>query len=266
MTVRFTRRAFVGAAAATTLAAPTVLRAAEPLKIRCSLDTAPQPSAQRLDRRLSRQAREGVGRRDQERGVPLRPAVRRPQCRQGAAAGPGRDGVARRLDADRPGARLRHGASCRTSTAVPLDVTHKATDGKPGELHQQAARGQAAAATCSARGSISATRTGTATKTPIDKLADLKGLKIRSPGGAGITWRIKFVGGIANTTAWPNVPLALSQGTFDAFVSTDESCTLGQAVGGGREVLLRRPPVHGPVHPDDRPAPSGASCRPTSRR
>ena len=30
--------------------------------------------------------------------------------------------------------------------------------------------------------------------------------------------------GIANTTAWPNVPLALSQGTFDAFVSTDESC------------------------------------------
>ncbi len=54
-------------------------------------------------------------------------------------------------------------------------------------------------------------------------MESFKGLKIRSPGGAAISWRIKFMGGIANTTAWPNVPLALSQGTFDALVSTDES-------------------------------------------
>ena len=63
------------------------------------------------------------------------------------------------------------------------------------------------------------------TKTPLNTSADLKGLKIRSPGGAGIAWRIAFFGGIPNTTAWPNVPLALSQGTFDGFVSTDESCS-----------------------------------------
>ncbi len=62
------------------------------------------------------------------------------------------------------------------------------------------------------------------TKTAIRSAADFKGLKIRSPGGAGISWRINFFGGIPNTTAWPNVPLALSQGTFDGFVSTDESC------------------------------------------
>jgi TRAP-type C4-dicarboxylate transport system substrate-binding protein len=49
-------------------------------------------------------------------------------------------------------------------------------------------------------------------------------LKIRSPGGAGISWRISFFGGTPNVTAWPNVPLALSQGTFDGFVSTNESC------------------------------------------
>jgi TRAP-type C4-dicarboxylate transport system substrate-binding protein len=61
------------------------------------------------------------------------------------------------------------------------------------------------------------------TKKPLQTVADLKGLKIRSPGGVGISWRITLFGGIANTTAWPNVPLALSQGTFDAFVSTDES-------------------------------------------
>lgn len=53
---------------------------------------------------------------------------------------------------------------------------------------------------------------------------DIKGLKIRSPGGAGISWRIAFFGGIPNTTAWPNVPLALSQGTFDGFIATNESC------------------------------------------
>jgi C4-dicarboxylate-binding protein DctP len=57
----------------------------------------------------------------------------------------------------------------------------------------------------------------------INSLADLKGMKIRSPGGAGITWRIKFIGGLPNTTAWPNVPLALSQGTFDGLISTNQS-------------------------------------------
>ena len=61
------------------------------------------------------------------------------------------------------------------------------------------------------------------TKTALHSADDLKGLKIRSPGGAGISWRIAFFGGIPNTTAWPNVPLALSQGTFDGFVSTNES-------------------------------------------
>jgi len=61
------------------------------------------------------------------------------------------------------------------------------------------------------------------TKKALKTVEDLKGMKIRSPGGAGISWRINLLGGIANTTAWPNVPLALSQGTFDGFVSTDES-------------------------------------------
>ena len=61
------------------------------------------------------------------------------------------------------------------------------------------------------------------TRKPLNTTDDIKGLKIRSPGGAGISWRINFFGGIPNITAWPNVPLALSQGTFDGFVSTNES-------------------------------------------
>ena len=63
------------------------------------------------------------------------------------------------------------------------------------------------------------------TKKEIHSLEDFSGLKIRSPGGSGTSWRIGFVHGIANVTPWPNVPLALSQGTFDGFVSTDESVT-----------------------------------------
>ncbi len=58
---------------------------------------------------------------------------------------------------------------------------------------------------------------------PLTSLADLKGMKIRNSGGAGQAWRARFVGAIPNTTAWPDVPLALSQGTFDGLVSTDES-------------------------------------------
>jgi TRAP-type C4-dicarboxylate transport system substrate-binding protein len=52
---------------------------------------------------------------------------------------------------------------------------------------------------------------------------DFRGLKIRSPGGAGTAWRLRFLGAIPNTTAWPDVPLSLSQGTFDGLVSTNMS-------------------------------------------
>ena len=52
---------------------------------------------------------------------------------------------------------------------------------------------------------------------------DFRGLKIRSPGGAGTDWRLRFLGAIPNTTAWPDVPLSLSQGTFDGLVSTNMS-------------------------------------------
>lgn len=58
---------------------------------------------------------------------------------------------------------------------------------------------------------------------PLNSVADLRGMKIRNSGGAGQAWRARFFGAIPNTTAWPNVPLALSQGMFDGLVSTDES-------------------------------------------
>jgi C4-dicarboxylate-binding protein DctP len=60
-------------------------------------------------------------------------------------------------------------------------------------------------------------------KKEIFTVEDFRALKIRSPGGAGTAWRLRFLGAIPNTTAWPDVPLSLSQGTFDGLVSTNMS-------------------------------------------
>jgi TRAP-type transport system periplasmic protein len=104
-----------------------------------------------------------------------------------------------------------------------IDVTHAASDGKPGAMVVSQLESKLRTKVLGNFIDLGFQNWYT-TKKPVKDLSDLKGLKIRSPGGAGISWRINLVGGIANTTAWPNVPLALSQGTFDGFVSTDESC------------------------------------------
>jgi C4-dicarboxylate-binding protein DctP len=61
------------------------------------------------------------------------------------------------------------------------------------------------------------------TAKPLNDVTDLQGMKIRNSGGAGQFLRAKFFGATPNMTAWPDVPLALSQGTFDALSSTNES-------------------------------------------
>jgi TRAP-type transport system periplasmic protein len=66
------------------------------------------------------------------------------------------------------------------------------------------------------------------TKRPIRTIADLEGVKLRSPGGPGMAARAAAFGAIPNTTPWSDVPLALSQGNFDALVSTDETLASGK--------------------------------------
>jgi len=61
------------------------------------------------------------------------------------------------------------------------------------------------------------------TKVPLNSLSDLKGLKIRNSGGGGQAWRTRFFDAVPNVTAWPDVPLALSQGTFDGLITTNDS-------------------------------------------
>jgi TRAP-type transport system periplasmic protein len=76
------------------------------------------------------------------------------------------------------------------------------------------------------------------TNKPLATLADLKGMKIRNSGGAGQAWRARFVGAIPNTTAWPNVPLSLSQGTFDGLVSSNESLVSAKLWDAGVKYAL----------------------------
>jgi C4-dicarboxylate-binding protein DctP len=61
------------------------------------------------------------------------------------------------------------------------------------------------------------------TSKPLNDFADMAGMKIRNSGGAGQFARAKFFNSQPNMTAWPDVPLALSQGTFDGLSSTNES-------------------------------------------
>jgi len=62
----------------------------------------------------------------------------------------------------------------------------------------------------------------------LNTFSDLKGLKIRNSGGAGQAWRTQFMGAIPNTTPLPNVPLGLSQGTFDGLITSFETVASGQ--------------------------------------
>ena len=117
-----------------------------------------------------------------------------------------------------------------------IDVTHEATDGKPG-AHIVRQLETKLRAKCLGPWVDLGFQNWYSTKKPLKTIADFKGMKIRSPGGAGISWRINLLGGIANTTAWPNVPLALSQGTFDGFVSTDESVLQCEALGSQRDIF-----------------------------
>lgn len=221
MSLRFSRRALFGAAAVT-LASPAVLRAAEPLKIRCSLDTAPShPRNQAIVDYFEKLAKASGGSIVGEvfhsgqlfADLNVSKALLQGQVEMAAPGAWVLTGLV--PDCDMVQLPYFYGQ--------PAEVTHKATDGKPGAHVNQQVTGKLHTQVLGPWIDLGY-QNWYSTKTPLNHFSDLKGLKIRSPGGAGISWRIKFAGGIANTTAWPNVPLALSQGTFDAFVSTDESC------------------------------------------
>jgi len=57
----------------------------------------------------------------------------------------------------------------------------------------------------------------------VTKMEDLKGLKIRHSGGSTPEGRLNALGASAVFIAWPDVPMALVQGTIDGLCSTAKS-------------------------------------------
>jgi TRAP-type C4-dicarboxylate transport system substrate-binding protein len=225
MTFRLTRRAFTGAATVVPvalLASPAVLRAADPIKYRVSLDTAPShPRNVAMVDLVAKVAKESKGELVGEvfhsgqlfADLNVSKALLQGQVEMAAPGTWTLTGLV--PDADMVQLPYFYGQK--------TEVTYKATDGKAGQYVNKELEAKLKTKVLGPWIDLGY-QNWYSTKTPLESFASFKGLKIRSPGGAGISWRIKFAGGIANTTAWPNVPLALSQGTFDAFVSTDESC------------------------------------------
>jgi C4-dicarboxylate-binding protein DctP len=105
----------------------------------------------------------------------------------------------------------------------PAEVTHHAIDGVPGDLvNEQISR--KLRVTIPGRWIDLGFTNWYGSRKPLRTLDDLKGLKIRTSGGVAQPWRTKFFGGVPDMTAWTDVPLAMSQGNFDALQSTDETC------------------------------------------
>lgn len=105
---------------------------------------------------------------------------------------------------------------------LSVDAIHKVSDGEVGRMLTQSLEKKAGVKAIGNWIDLGPANTFSTTR-PINGYTDLAGLKIRTPGGKGLIARVKQFGGVSNMTAWPDVPLALSQGNFDALVSTSES-------------------------------------------
>ena len=120
----------------------------------------------------------------------------------------------------------------------PIELVHKATDGKGGKfvndeitnkLHVQVLGGWFDLGF----------NDWFSTRKPLNTLADLTGMKLRSPGGVLNSFRIHYFGGIPVVTAWPDVPLAMSQGTFDGLISSNESTKSSKLYDSGMRYSLQ---------------------------
>jgi C4-dicarboxylate-binding protein DctP len=236
MTSRLTRRTFTAAAAtafAAPLAKPFIRRAgaAEPLELRMSLDTAPshprnvafRDFLQKVEKASDGQIKTKLF----ESGslFPDLQVVKALVQGQVEMACPGTWTITGLVpDADFSQLPAFYGQ--------PIEMVHKATDGSAGKhvneeivnkLHVQVL----------GHWFDLGYNNWYSTKKPLKTLADLKGMKLRSPGGVLNSWRIRFFGGIANVTAWPDVPLAMSQGTFDGLITTNESANSSKLFDSG---------------------------------
>ena len=221
MTYRLTRRS-LAAGALGALAMPALrVRAAEPMRLRASLDTAPSHGRNiAIADYLQKIEQQSGGRIKTEL---FQSGQLFPDLDVGKAL------IQGQVEMACPGSWTITGIVPNADLfqlpalyGQSLEVVHQVIDGRPGAI---------VAANITAR--LRAHVLGPwldlgyqnlySTGKKLESVADLRGMKIRNPGGAGQAWRTRFFGAIPITMAWPNVPLALSQHTFDGLISTDES-------------------------------------------
>jgi C4-dicarboxylate-binding protein DctP len=120
----------------------------------------------------------------------------------------------------------------------PIDLVHKATDGKGGKFVNKEITDKLHVEVLGSWFDLGFNN-WFSTRKPLNSLADLTGMKLRSPGGVLNSFRIRFFGGIPNVTAWPDVPLAMSQGTFDGLISSNESTRSSKLYDSGMRYSLQ---------------------------
>jgi TRAP-type C4-dicarboxylate transport system substrate-binding protein len=120
----------------------------------------------------------------------------------------------------------------------PIELVHKATDGAGGKFVNAEITGKLKVEVLGPWFDLGFNN-WYSTRKPLNSTADLKGMKLRSPGGVLNSFRIRFFGGIPNVTAWPDVPLAMSQGTFDGLISSNESVNSAKLFDSGLRYSLQ---------------------------
>jgi C4-dicarboxylate-binding protein DctP len=239
MAQRFSRRSFVLASVAAT-AAPAFIRAVraadEPMRLRCSLDTAPSHL-----RNVS--MRDYLGKVEAASNGRIKTELFEsgqlyPDLEVGKAL------IQGQVEMAAPGSWTITGivsdADCFQLPVLygqPIELIHRVIDGKPGQFLNGEIQQKLRSHVLGPYLDLGFQNWYSSNK-PIAALADLKGMKIRNSGGAGQAWRARFLGAIPNTTAWPNVPLALSQGTFDGLVSSNESLVSAKLWDSGVKFAL----------------------------
>jgi TRAP-type C4-dicarboxylate transport system substrate-binding protein len=238
MSHTITRRT-LGAAAVASLAAPFIrhAEAAAPLELRCSLDTAPSHPRNVAWRdflgKIEAASNGAIKTRLFESGAlfPDLQVVKALVQGQVEMACPGTWAITGFVaDADFSQLPAFYGR--------PIDVVHKTTDGKAGKFVNNEITKKLHVGVLGGWFDLGFNNWFT-TRKPVNSLADLKDLKLRSPGGVLNSWRIRYFGGIPNVTAWPDVPLAMSQGTFDGLISTNESTNSAKLYDSGMHHSLQ---------------------------
>ena len=228
MNPSLSRRTFVASAAAM-LAAPALRTAAaeEPLVLRCSLETAPSHTRNAIIRdylaRIESAARGRIKTQLFESGqlfpdLQVGKALLQGQVEMAVPGSWSLTGIV--PDADFLQLPVLYGR--------PIETVHRVIDGRPGQmLAQQIEKKQLLAHVIGPWLDLGFFNWHS-TSRPLNSYGDLKGLKIRNSGGAGQAWRTQFMGAIPNTTPLPDVPLGLSQGTFDGLITSFETIASGQ--------------------------------------